>query len=69
MSDVHNAYPNLDVAMTECADGSRATFGDKLNYDMRVTFIGSLRNWARSVAKWNLVLDENGGPKLYRAPA
>jgi glucosylceramidase len=51
--------------MTECGDSSRATFGDKLTYDIRVTVIGSLRNWARSVAKWNLVLDENGGPKLY----
>jgi glucosylceramidase len=65
MSDMHNAHPNVDVALTECSDGPRATFGDKLNYDVRVTLIGSLRNWARSVSKWNLVLDENGGPKLY----
>ena len=65
MSDLHNAYPNVDVAMTECGDSSRATFGDKLTYDTRVTIISSLRNWARSVAKWNLVLNENGGPKLY----
>jgi glucosylceramidase len=65
MSDMHNAYPAVDVAMTECGDSSRATFGDKLSYDTRVTVIGSLRNWARSVAKWNLVLDQNGGPKLY----
>jgi glucosylceramidase len=65
MSDMHNAYPSVDVAMTECGDSSRATFGDKLTYDVRTTLIGSLRNWARSVAKWNLVLDQNGGPKLY----
>ncbi len=65
MTQFRDAYPNVAVAMTECGDSSRVTFGDKLGYDVRVTIIGSLRNWARSVAKWNLVLDENGGPKLY----
>jgi glucosylceramidase len=65
MSTLHQTYPQLAIALTECADSSRATFGNKLSYDVRTTLIGSLRNWARSVAKWNLVLDENGGPKLY----
>ena len=65
MSAFHQAYPQLDIVLSECADGSRATFGDKLMYDVYTTLIGSLRNWARSVAKWNLVLDESGGPKLY----
>jgi glucosylceramidase len=65
MSDLHDAHPNLAVGMTECGDSSRATFGDKLTHDVRVTLIQSLRNWARQIAKWNLVLDENGGPKLY----
>lgn len=51
--------------MTECGDSSRVTFREKLDYDVRVTLIGSLRNWASRVAKWNLVLDQNGGPKLY----
>ncbi len=64
MSTVRNAYPQLAIALTECADGSRLSFGSKLMYDIRVLLIGSLRNWARSVAKWNLVLDQNGGPKL-----
>ena len=64
MSIVRNAYPQLAISLTECADGSRLSFGSKLMYDIRVLLIGSLRNWARSVAKWNLVLDQNGGPKL-----
>jgi glucosylceramidase len=64
MSGVRNAYPTLAIALTECGDGSRATFGSKLSYDIRVLLIGSLRNWARTVGKWNLVLDQNGGPKL-----
>jgi glucosylceramidase len=64
MTSVRNAYPTRAIALTECADGSRSTFGGKLTYDVRILLIGSLRNWARTVAKWNLVLDENGGPKL-----
>jgi glucosylceramidase len=65
MTSFHQAYPQLDIALTECADSSRVSFGEKLGYDLRSTIIGSLRNWARSVAKWNLILDETGGPKLY----
>lgn len=65
MTEQHNAYPGVAIGMTECGDSSRATFREKLDYDVRVTLIGSLRNWASRVAKWNLVLDQNGGPKLY----
>jgi glucosylceramidase len=65
MTDFHNAYPDREVAMTECGDSSRATFGNKLTYDVRVSIIGSLRNWAGRVAKWNIALDQNLGPRLY----
>ena len=65
MSTVHASFPRVDLGLTECADSSRVTFGNKLTYDVRVTLLQSLRNWARFVFKWNLVLDENGGPKLY----
>jgi glucosylceramidase len=65
MSTVHDAFPAQTIAVTECGDGSRATFGDKLLYDVRTLLIASMRNWARTVTKWNLVLDETGGPKLY----
>ena len=64
MSSVRDAHPRLDIALTECADGSRAGFGDKLTHDIRTLLIGSLRNWARTVAKWNLVLDETTGPRV-----
>jgi glucosylceramidase len=65
MTTFHQSYPNLEIRLTECADSSRVSFGEKLTYDVRVTLLGSLRHWARSVAKWNVALDENGGPKLY----
>jgi glucosylceramidase len=65
MSTVHDSFPAQTIAVTECGDGSRATFGDKLMFDVRTLLIASMRNWARTVTKWNLVLDETGGPKLY----
>jgi glucosylceramidase len=65
MTTFHTAYPDREIDMTECGDSSRATFGNKLTYDVRFTLIASLRNWATRVAKWNLVLDQNRGPRLY----
>jgi glucosylceramidase len=65
MTTFHNAHPDREIDMTECGDSSRATFGNKLTYDVRFTVIASLRNWATRVAKWNLVLDQNRGPRLY----
>ena len=67
MSTFHASFPSAAIAVTECADGSRVSFGSKLSYDMRVLLIASLRNWARTVSKWNLVLDENKGPNLHPA--
>jgi glucosylceramidase len=64
MSTVRAAYPQLAISLTECADGSRLSFASKFGFDISTLLIESLRNWARSVAKWNLVLDQNGGPKL-----
>jgi O-glycosyl hydrolase len=65
MSAVHDAYPTVAMAVTECSDGSRATFAEKLSYDVRTMIIASIRNWASTVTKWNIVLDQNGGPKSY----
>jgi glucosylceramidase len=65
MSAVHDAYPGVSIAVTECSDGSRAAFSDKLAYDVRTMIIGSIRNWASTVTKWNLALDQNRGPHWY----
>jgi glucosylceramidase len=65
MSAVHDAYPGVKTAVTECSDGSRATFREKLSYDVRTMIIASIRNWASTVTKWNIALDQNRGPQLY----
>ncbi len=60
---VKEAYPDKDIYFTESSGGSWApNFGDNLKWDMQNLIIGATRNWARTVLKWNLALDENGGP-------
>src|SRR4029079_39533 len=37
-------------------------FAQNLKNDVRNLIIGTTRRWAKSVAKWNIVLDESYGP-------
>ena len=39
-------------------------FGANLMWDMENLVVGAPRNWARTVIKWNLALDEKNGPKI-----
>jgi glucosylceramidase len=63
-SQVHDAYPDKDTYFTEGSDGTWQSqdFGwgliDNGNLIVRAT-----RNWAKTVVKWNLALDQNNGPK------
>ncbi|QBJ94273.1 glucosylceramidase [Streptomyces seoulensis] len=56
---VHNQYPALDAFATEhsggtwIADQQREDLSDIINYT---------RNWAKSVTKWSLAVDQNMGP-------
>ncbi|MFG3096332.1 ricin-type beta-trefoil lectin domain protein [Streptomyces sp. NPDC048202] len=58
-TSVHNQYPALDAFATEhsggtwIADQQREDMGDIINYT---------RNWAKSVTKWSLAVDQNMGP-------
>ena len=62
-STVHQAYPGKDTYFTECSGGDWATdFGSNITYFVGTMIIGTTRNWARSVALWNLALDEHDGP-------
>jgi glucosylceramidase len=62
-SKVKEAHPEKDIYFTESSGGAWATnFGDNLKWDMQNLIIGATRNWARTVLKWNLALDENGAP-------
>ncbi|NBI27767.1 carbohydrate-binding protein [Chengkuizengella marina] len=60
---VYNAHPDKGIWFTECTGGSWAeNFGDNLKWELSNLFIGTTRNWAKSVTLWNLALDQNNGP-------
>jgi glucosylceramidase len=60
---VHNAYPNKNIYFTECSGGAWApAFAGNLQWDVQNLIIGSTRNWAKTVVKWNMALDTNFGP-------
>lgn len=62
-SIVHNAHPDQDLYFTECSGGAWvSSFADGLRSDMKSLTIGATRSWARTVIKWNLVLDTDYGP-------
>lgn len=64
-SIVHDAFTNKDIYFTENTAGSwGGTFSDVLMWDANTLLIGGMRNWAKTVIKWNLALDPNGGPKI-----
>lgn len=55
MSAFHAAAPRLEEIVDECSPGITPT-------PISEILIGSLRNWASTVALWNLALDPGGGP-------
>lgn len=60
---VHRAAPRKDVYVTECSGGDwDSAKNGELMWLARDYLLGSLRNWARGVIYWNLVLDEHHGP-------
>ncbi|MGW4443091.1 ricin-type beta-trefoil lectin domain protein [Streptomyces sp. NPDC004682] len=56
---VHNQYPNLDAFATEHSGGT--WIADQQREDMS-NIIDYTRNWAKSVTKWSLAVDQNMGP-------
>lgn len=60
---VHDAYPDMDIYFTECSGGAWIpSFAEGMQRDMKDLVIGSTRNWAKTVIKWNLALDSSYGP-------
>jgi glucosylceramidase len=60
---VRDAYPNKEIHFTESSGGDFAPdFGGNLRWDVTNLIIGATRYGAKTVLKWNLVLDENHGP-------
>jgi glucosylceramidase len=62
---VHNVHPDKDIYFTECSGGGwQPNFGANLMWDMSNLLIGATRHWAKTVIKWNIALDQDGGPKI-----
>jgi glucosylceramidase len=67
---LHEAFPAKDVFFTECSGSHSPTdtpeqyFRGTLTWHARTITIGATRNWARTIADWNLVLHHDGGPHL-----
>ncbi|MGW1883122.1 ricin-type beta-trefoil lectin domain protein [Streptomyces sp. NPDC001970] len=58
-TDVHNQYPQLDAFQTEHSGGT--WIAHQQREDM-MNIIDYTRNWAKSVTKWSLAVDQNRGP-------
>ncbi|MFD5584890.1 lectin [Streptomyces sp. NPDC127063] len=56
---VHNQYPQLDAFATEHSGGT--WIADQQREDL-LNIIDYTRNWAKSVTKWSLAVDQNMGP-------
>jgi glucosylceramidase len=62
-STVHDAYPGKNIYFTECSGGAWSPdFAANLSWETHNLVIGATRNWAKTVATWNLALDTNYGP-------
>ena len=62
---VHDAYPDKDIYFTEGSDSVKRDNGFSADLIRNGNFIiDTIRNWSKTVIKWNLALDENNGPKI-----
>ncbi|HSG45964.1 MAG TPA: glycoside hydrolase family 30 beta sandwich domain-containing protein [Anaerolineales bacterium] len=60
---VHDAHPDVDIYFTECSGGAWIpSFAEGIKRDIKDLVMGSTRNWAKTVIKWNLALDTSYGP-------
>ncbi|MEV5900835.1 ricin-type beta-trefoil lectin domain protein [Streptomyces sp. NPDC052127] len=58
-TSVHDRYPQLDAFGTEHSGGT--WIADQQREDM-LDIVNYTRNWAKSVTKWSLAVDQNRGP-------
>jgi glucosylceramidase len=62
LTDVHNAYPNKNLYMTEQTITSPLGEPLPIAEDVSDVLIAATRNWCRNVLLWNLAADPNNGP-------
>ena len=60
----HDQYPDVEVFFTECTEhGNIGSYNGDFRWALRELVIGGTRNWASTLTYWNLVLNEQHGPK------
>ena len=65
-TQVHDAFPDKNIYFTEVSSSVWApNFNDNFLWDARSLVIDAMRNWARTVIKWNIALDTRRRPKPY----
>jgi glucosylceramidase len=62
LTEVHDAYPNKNLYMTEQSISSGADEPLPIAASVTGVPIGATRNWSRNVLFWNLAADPNNGP-------
>jgi len=63
LGQVHDAYPNKNLYLTEQSVTERRSAGSVGIADpVRRVMIGATRNWCRNVLLWNLAADPQNGP-------
>jgi glucosylceramidase len=62
MTDVHTAYPNKNLYMTEQSISSSPNEPLPIAGAVSDVLIAATRNWSRNVLLWNLAADPNNGP-------
>jgi glucosylceramidase len=62
LTDVHNAYPNKNLYMTEQTITSPPGEPLPIAADVSDVLIAATRNWSRNVLLWNLAADPKNGP-------
>lgn len=64
MKTVHDLFPSENLYFTEISGGRWApVFWDNVKWFTTNIFMGTVRYWSKNALLWNLVLDENDGPK------
>jgi len=67
-STVEAQYPSYGTYFTECsgtqASNTADTFADTLDWETENLIIDATRNYAKTVATWNMALNPSGGPSM-----
>lgn len=62
MGEVHKAFPEKDIYLTEQWTGAKEAFLGTFHWHIKNVIIGSMRNWSKIALQWNLANDADFKP-------